>query len=176
MDIETLLTAYFSNNHQYPVFLNRAKEGRLTRDENPISHFCTYMGIFDPIAKEVFMGHHRKADKWLFNGGHIDAGELPLQAALREVYEEVGLRLTHHDLIGPSLINRITIPPSTKFTCREHYHIWYFVPVRKSQINSNHPELKKEFYKNQWLTVDQALMITTDETNQEALQFLTRII
>ncbi|MCR4326360.1 MAG: NUDIX domain-containing protein [Candidatus Roizmanbacteria bacterium] len=176
MDIETILTKFFSHSHQYPAFLNRAQKGDVTRDENPVSHFCTYMGIFDPMTKEVFMGHHKKADKWLFNGGHIDKGELPLQAALRELYEEVGLQLTNDDLIGPSLINHITIPPSTKFTCREHYHIWYFVPVRKNQINTDHPELKKEFYTNKWLTIREARVTTTDETNLEALRFLTHII
>ncbi len=173
VDIETLLTTFFSSSHQYPAFLNRAKEGKITRDENPVSHFCSYMGIFDPVTKEVFMGHHKKANKWLFNGGHIDKDELPLRAALRELYEEVGLRLTDHDLIGPSLINHITIPPSTKFTCREHYHIWYFVPVRKAQINLQHPELQKEFFKNQWLTLSEAMNITTDDTNKEALDWLS---
>lgn len=173
MDIETTLVTYFSKNPHFPSFLNRAKEGNLTRDENPTSHFCSYMGIFDPLTKEVFMGHHKKADKWLFNGGHIDKGETSLQAALRELHEEVGLQLTKRDIIGPSLINRITIPLSTKFTCREHYHIWYFVPVQKNHINTDHPELKKEFYKNQWLTLSEAMNITTDGTNKEALDWLS---
>jgi len=40
------------------------------------------------------------ARQWAFPGGRIDQGETPLQAALRETHEEVGLALTADDLIG----------------------------------------------------------------------------
>jgi 8-oxo-dGTP pyrophosphatase MutT (NUDIX family) len=35
-----------------------------------------------------------------FPGGHVDAGETPEQAALRELEEEVGLRLNPEDILG----------------------------------------------------------------------------
>ena len=34
---------------------------------------------------------HKKMQAWLPPGGHIDPGELPEEAALREVREETGL-------------------------------------------------------------------------------------
>lgn len=40
------------------------------------------------------------ARQWAFPGGRIDAGETPLQAALRETSEEVGMALTEDDLLG----------------------------------------------------------------------------
>jgi 8-oxo-dGTP pyrophosphatase MutT (NUDIX family) len=42
---------------------------------------------------ETLLLHHRKLDKWLPPGGHIDPHELPDLAALREVEEETGLRV-----------------------------------------------------------------------------------
>lgn len=40
------------------------------------------------------------ARQWAFPGGRVDPGETPLEAALREMHEEVGLQLDTDDLIG----------------------------------------------------------------------------
>src|SRR5260221_14578866 len=39
----------------------------------------------------VLLHRHKRLRKWLQPGGHIDPGEAPWQAALREVAEETGL-------------------------------------------------------------------------------------
>jgi 8-oxo-dGTP pyrophosphatase MutT (NUDIX family) len=36
--------------------------------------------------------------RWITPGGGIDPGETPREAAVRELYEETGLRVTEHDL------------------------------------------------------------------------------
>jgi 8-oxo-dGTP pyrophosphatase MutT (NUDIX family) len=41
--------------------------------------------------RKVLLIHHRKLDKWLPLGGHIELDEDPEQAALREAKEESGL-------------------------------------------------------------------------------------
>jgi hypothetical protein len=68
------ITSEFPNSSLTSEFVARANEGQPTIDENPISHFCVYFAGFDPETKKVFIGHHKKADQWLFNGGHIDRG------------------------------------------------------------------------------------------------------
>jgi len=40
------------------------------------------------------------ARQWAFPGGRIDDGETPLQAAIRETSEEIGLTLTDQQLLG----------------------------------------------------------------------------
>jgi 8-oxo-dGTP pyrophosphatase MutT (NUDIX family) len=39
---------------------------------------------------------HRRLGMWLQPGGHVDAGEMPWEAALREAAEETGLDVAHH--------------------------------------------------------------------------------
>ena len=47
---------------------------------------------------------HKRLGRWMQPGGHIDAGEAPDEAALREATEELGLAM-EHPADGPRLIN-----------------------------------------------------------------------
>ncbi|HEV2455890.1 MAG TPA: NUDIX domain-containing protein [Verrucomicrobiae bacterium] len=49
------------------------------------------VAIFVVHQDRVLVIHHRKLDKWLPLGGHIELDEDPEQAALRETKEESGL-------------------------------------------------------------------------------------
>jgi 8-oxo-dGTP pyrophosphatase MutT (NUDIX family) len=49
------------------------------------------VAIFVVHDAKVLVIHHRKLDKWLPLGGHIELDEEPEQAALRETKEESGL-------------------------------------------------------------------------------------
>ena len=40
----------------------------------------------------LLLHHHRRLNRWLQMGGHVEAGESPADAALREAQEESGLR------------------------------------------------------------------------------------
>jgi len=49
------------------------------------------VAIFVVHDAKILLIHHRKLDKWLPLGGHIELDEDPEQAALREAKEESGL-------------------------------------------------------------------------------------
>src|SRR5258706_14168422 len=49
------------------------------------------VAIFVVHDGKILLIHHRKLDKWLPLGGHIELDEDPEQAALREAREESGL-------------------------------------------------------------------------------------
>ena len=49
------------------------------------------VAIFVVHGGKILLIHHRKLDKWLPLGGHIELDEDPEQAALREAKEESGL-------------------------------------------------------------------------------------
>ena len=69
----------------YDEYIQRLSEGRPTRDENPGSHFCVYFLSYNQANQTVFIIHHKKSGLWLTTGGHIDKGELPLEALEREM-------------------------------------------------------------------------------------------
>ena len=55
------------------------------------------VAIFVVHEGKVLLIHHRKLDRWLPLGGHIELDENPEQAALREAREESGLEV---ELLG----------------------------------------------------------------------------
>lgn len=60
-----------------------------------IKHFTSSIFIFykfDDEWKLLFV-HHKKLDKWMIPGGHVENDENPLEAAKRETMEETGLRV-----------------------------------------------------------------------------------
>ncbi len=56
--------------------------------------------VFVVYKNKVLLRMHDKHHIWLSVGGHIELDEDPVQAAIREVKEEVGLEI---ELIGPKL-------------------------------------------------------------------------
>jgi len=55
--------------------------------------FCASAFVVDPYTKKILLCHHRKFDRWVQPGGHIEDNELPEETALRETYEETGYRI-----------------------------------------------------------------------------------
>lgn len=49
--------------------------------------------VFIVNKNRVILVHHKKEGKWLAPGGHVEQNETPDEAAIREVYEETGLKI-----------------------------------------------------------------------------------
>lgn len=60
-------------------------------------HFCATACILNKQKNKILFIHHKKLNKWLFVGGHIEDNENPEEALYREVKEETNLDV---DIIG----------------------------------------------------------------------------
>ena len=56
-------------------------------------HFCASVFVINRIEKKILLVKHKKFNKWVQPGGHIEQDETPEEAAIREVYEETGLKI-----------------------------------------------------------------------------------
>ena len=56
-----------------------------------MKHF-TATAVLHNARGQVLLVHHNKFGRWMCPGGHVEPGELPDEAVLREVLEETGLR------------------------------------------------------------------------------------
>ena len=60
-------------------------------------HFCASAFIINPDTKEILLVKHKKFKRWVQPGGHIEHDETPEEAAVREAYEETGVKV---ELLG----------------------------------------------------------------------------
>lgn len=63
----------------------------LTYPQNEGNHLTADGWLLSPDYSQVLLTFHHKFKLWVQLGGHVDAGETLIQAALREVREESGI-------------------------------------------------------------------------------------
>ena len=51
-----------------------------------------YVVVCSLYEGKWLLSRHKKRDTWETQGGHIEAGKTPLEAAKRELFEESGIR------------------------------------------------------------------------------------
>lgn len=77
-------------------------------------HFCATACIVNIATHKILFIHHKKLNKWLFVGGHIEENEDPETAVCREVKEETNLDINllgvryprEEDFIRPFALQR----------------------------------------------------------------------
>jgi 8-oxo-dGTP pyrophosphatase MutT (NUDIX family) len=83
----------------------------LSRDDDPVH--VTGSGLVAGRRGTV-LHWHKRLGGWLQPGGHVDAGETPWAAALRETAEETGLAV-RHPAAGPVLLHLDAHPAGRHF-------------------------------------------------------------
>lgn len=116
------------------------------------------VAIFIVHGEKILLIHHRKLDKWLPLGGHIELDEDPEAAAIREAREESGLEI---ELIGER-------PPTTEAGTRaliaprfldihrisdthEHIGMIYFARLKSGEITLE----KREHHAICWVSLQE---------------------
>lgn len=156
-------------------FLDRIRGGKLTRTENPTSHFCVYFAAYDPADGGVFIGHHKKSGLWLFTGGHMNPGETPLKAVIREAKEEWGIAVSPSMIHAKYLLTLTKIEHPEKIICEWHYDLWHFLPFSSKRFIPNNDSLLTEFHTYGWKSLDEAANLLTSQPTVEALTYLRNL-
>lgn len=123
-------------------------------------HFCVSVYVYNPEIKKFLLIKHRKTGKWLQPGGHIEANEDPEEAALRETFEETGIRVRligkrfprEQDFVTPLALQKNVVE-------KDHIHIdlvYLAYPLANQQEIINY----KETEGLEWFTLDE---ITDDK-------------
>jgi 8-oxo-dGTP pyrophosphatase MutT (NUDIX family) len=102
----------------------------------------------------VILHRHRRLHRWLQPGGHVEPGEAPEEAVLRECVEETGLPVAHPPS-GPGLIH-----VDVHRASRDHVHLDLRYLVASPDLDpSPGPGESQDVA---WFTWDQALAMADD--------------
>ena len=142
-----------------------AELGRLadpfSRDADPV-HVTGSAIVTGP--RGTVLHWHKRIGGWMQPGGHIDAGEAPWDAALRETREETGLPVRHPD-DGPRLLHLDAHPAGP------HVHLDLRYLLISADVDPAPPP--GESQRVRWFTLAEAMDIA-DEALIDGLRRLER--
>ena len=100
---------------------------QLCNRSNMTGHLTASGLLFDQESQAVLLIEHKALGRWLQPGGHLDLLEWPLEGAIRELQEELGLaQLVLHPWHGANFLpldfDSHFIPANAKKAEDEHYH------------------------------------------------------
>ena len=108
-----------------------------------LRHFCASVILIDPETKKILLVHHKKFDKWVQPGGHIEEEETPEECAMREAYEETGIKVK---LIGErfpredDFIKPLAVQKNRNKEGYLHIDFVYLAIPLTSEIDNSNPE------------------------------------
>jgi 8-oxo-dGTP pyrophosphatase MutT (NUDIX family) len=111
-------------HHAAMLDLLERGDAAFTRAHFAPGHFTASCYIIDDSGR-LLLHHHRRLDRWLQMGGHIEADESPEMAALREGREESGL--PDLAIVGNAIfdLDIHPIPAGKREPDHHHYDIRY---------------------------------------------------
>ncbi len=130
--------------------LKNSQPSHAKKEGNP-KHYCSFFLPYDKERGQIYLGYHKKADDWIPPGGHIEPGETPSEAAIREMKEELACDITPGMLEAWNLsVKPINRPEAG---CLTHYDVWHLVdlPVQ------NFDYLKSEYHDAGWFNIRDGL-------------------
>jgi 8-oxo-dGTP pyrophosphatase MutT (NUDIX family) len=135
------------------------------RRSTPQGHLTASAWIVDHADQQALLLHHKKLDKWLQPGGHVEEeDESFLLAALREAREETGLtRFDHVSKDGVAIfdVDVHPIPARPNEPAHFHYDIRYQFVTRDLVATLN----TSESHELKWFSLrDVASDTTLDES------------
>jgi 8-oxo-dGTP diphosphatase len=103
---------------------------RRVKPATPPRHLVSYVVPVDPTDGSVLLADHINAGLWLPPGGHVEPDEHPVDTAIREAREELGV-------VGSSVEERPAFVTVTETVGIDAGHtdvsLWFLIEGRRSQ-------------------------------------------
>jgi 8-oxo-dGTP diphosphatase len=138
---------------------------RLEKPATPPKHLVSYFAVV--ADRSILLVDHRLAQLWLPTGGHVEPGEHPRDAVLRELREELGMQ-PENAIDAPLMLTCTTTVGQT--AGHTDVSLWYVIhssPARKMEFDAS------EFASVRWFQWNEVPLSRSDPHMQ---RFLTKLI
>ncbi len=145
----------------------------LSRDHFDPGHFTASGFVLSPDGQSVLLILHRKLNRWLQPGGHVDPQDADLfAAACREVREEVGLSdiRVEGGIDGVFDVDIHPIPARKAQPAHEHFDVRFLMRARSAQITRN-----DETRDAKWTPLEALTQRMTDPDEQRVIRKLAAL-
>jgi 8-oxo-dGTP pyrophosphatase MutT (NUDIX family) len=131
-------------------------------------HFTASGFVRSMDRRSLLMVHHKRLDRWLQPGGHIDpTGEHVVEASMREIEEETGIGAL--ELVGGGIFDLDVHPVPAKNEEPPHLHfdVRFLFNAAADVI-----EADDEVHDAAWVPLDTVHEVTTDRSVLRAVEKL----
>ena len=122
---------------------------RTVPPDTPPKHLVVYFVPVDAAQRCLLLGDHRKSGLWLPPGGHVEDGEDPRAAVVRESREELGIAAEFAD-DKPFFL---TVTPTNGPNSHLDVDLWFVLRVTRSEAQLV-PD-QREFKSVRWFDLNQ---------------------
>jgi 8-oxo-dGTP pyrophosphatase MutT (NUDIX family) len=146
--------------------LVRSRSDPFTRAER--NHVTASAVIARPDGGAFLLVHHRRLDRWLQPGGHVEPGDPTVfEAARREALEETGTR-RFESPIGDRILDVDVhpIPPSADRPAHVHFDLRHLLTTSQERFEVQAEEVRRAA----WFTLEEALAADVDSSLERALR------
>ncbi|MGR6975196.1 NUDIX hydrolase [Streptomyces cynarae] len=126
---------------------------RVRKPDVPAMHLVSYFVVLDDTRGQLLLVAHRKAGLWLPAGGHVEPGEDPWAAVVRECREELGIEAMASPITGEYPLF-LTITRTRGQGAHTDVSLWYLLNADARTITTYD---RGEFNAIRWLTDEQVL-------------------
>jgi 8-oxo-dGTP pyrophosphatase MutT (NUDIX family) len=141
---------------------------RRVKPATPPRHLVSYVVLVDPDERGIFLGRHRLAGLHLPMGGHVEPGEHPRTAAVREATEELDIN-AEFTVVGDSPLFLTVTQTVGKGLPHTDVSLWYVVRGSRNREYFLDP---REFDSGDWWDITPH---TIPESDPHLGRFLTKL-
>ncbi|MPY62905.1 NUDIX domain-containing protein [Streptomyces spongiae] len=144
---------------------------RTRKPDVPATHLVSYFVVLDEKRGELLLVAHRKAGLWLPTGGHVEPGEDPWAAVVRECREELGITAVASSITGERPFF-LTVTRTRGQGEHTDVSLWYVLNADADSITTYDQD---EFGAIRWLTVGHVLDESLDVLDPHMHRFARKL-